>query len=51
MESDGRTILLSILVGGAILVLLGPPFLLIAYRKLRHRRGRWLRRSARRGHH
>ena len=51
MESDGRTILLAILVGGAILVLLGPPFLLLLYRKIRHRRGRWLRRSVHRSHH
>jgi hypothetical protein len=51
MESDGRTVLLGMLVGGAVLVLLGPPFLLILYRKIRHRRGRWFRRSTRRSHH
>jgi hypothetical protein len=51
MESDGRTVLLGILIGGAILVLLGPPFLMLAYHKIRHRRGRWFRRSARRSHH
>jgi hypothetical protein len=50
MESDPKTILLGIVVVGAILVLLGPPFLIHAWRKLRHRRGRRLRRSAHRGH-
>jgi hypothetical protein len=50
MDSDPRTIMLGILVGGAILVLLGPPFLVHAWRKLRHRRGRRLRRSAHRRH-
>jgi hypothetical protein len=51
MGSDFKTVALAIVLGGAILVLLGPPFLFHALRKFRHRRGRRLRRSAHRSHH
>ena len=51
MESDGGIVLLSILIGGAVVVLLGPPLLLALYRGARHRRGRWLRRSVHRSRH
>ena len=51
MESDGKTVLLGFLIGAAIVVLLGPPLLLALYHRIRHRRGRWFRRSAHRSHH
>ena len=51
MESNGETILLGTLIGAAVLVLVAPPLLLAAYRAMRHRRGRWFRRSAHRNHH
>jgi hypothetical protein len=51
MESNNGTVLLAVLVGSATLVLLGPPILLALYRRIRHRRGRWFRRSAHRSHH
>ena len=50
MESDGKTILLAVVVGAAIVVLIGPPFLIGLYYKIRHRRGHRSRRSAHRSH-
>jgi hypothetical protein len=51
MESDRQAILLGILVGTALVVLVVPPLLFALYRGMRHRRGRWFRRSTHRNHH
>jgi hypothetical protein len=51
MESDDHTFLIGFLVGGATIVLLGPPFVFGLYRKYRRRRARRLHRSAHRSGH
>jgi hypothetical protein len=51
MESNRQAILLGILIGAALLVLVAPPLLFALYQTIRHRRGRWFRRSTHRNHH
>jgi hypothetical protein len=51
MEGEGTTVLLGTALGALLVVLIAPPILFALHRQIRHRRGRWFRRSTHRSRH